>query len=102
MVDQMIGLRDSAADSLMLKSGGSCIEIFEFTSPSPKPADANRAICDHGLTHFSFEVENVQAAYEELTRIGMRFHGPPISLGELGMVVYGCDPDGNVIELQGP
>ena len=68
----------------------------------PKPADPNRPVCDHGLTHFSFEVDDVQAVYERLKAAGMRFHCPPQKLGELGTATYGRDPDGNAIELQGP
>ena len=100
--DQVTGLNDSAARDVMVKAGDFHWEIFEFSSPNPKPADPDRPVCDHGLTHFSFEVTDVQAVYERLKDNGMRFHSPPAKLGDLGMAAYGRDPDGNVIELQGP
>jgi catechol 2,3-dioxygenase-like lactoylglutathione lyase family enzyme len=100
--DQVTGLKNSAAKAVMLKGGDFHIEIFEFQSPLPKPVDPDRPVCDHGLTHFSFEVNDVQAVYERLKEAGVRFHCPPVKLGELGTATYGRDPDGNVIELQGP
>ena len=100
--DQVIGLKDSAAKAVMLKGGSFHLEIFEFQSPPPKPVDPNRPVCDHGLTHFSFEVTDVQAVYDRLKKAGVRFNCPPEKLGDLGTAIYGRDPDGNVIELQGP
>jgi catechol 2,3-dioxygenase-like lactoylglutathione lyase family enzyme len=100
--DQVTGLKDSAAKAVMLKGGNFHLEIFEFQSPPPKPVDPNRPVCDHGLTHFSFEVTDVQAVYDRLKKAGVRFNCPPEKLGDLGTAIYGRDPDGNVIELQGP
>ena len=100
--DQVTGLNNSAAKAAMLKGGDIQLEIFEFRSPEPKPMDPDRPVCDHGLTHLSFEVADVQAVYDRLKDAGMRFHCPPQKLGELGTATYGRDPDGNVIELQGP
>ena len=77
------------------------LELFEYSSPTPRESDANRPVCDHGLTHFSFEVTDVQAVYDRLKKAGMRFHCPPEKLGDLGTATYGRDPDGNVIELAG-
>ena len=100
--DQVTGLKDSAAKAVMLKGGDFHMELFEFQSPPPKTLDPDRPVCDHGLTHFSFEVTDVQAVYDRLKKAGMRFHCPPEKLGDLGTATYGRDPDGNVIELQGP
>ena len=100
--DRVVGLKDSAAKAIMLKGGDFHLEIFEFESPEPKPVDPERPVCDHGLTHFSFEVDDVQSVYDRLKEAGMRFHCPPEKLGDLGTATYGRDPDGNVIELQGP
>ena len=100
--DKVVGLKDSAAKAVMLKSGNFYLEIFEFQSPEPKPMDPDRPVCDHGLTHFSLQVDDVQAVYDRLKDAGMRFHCPPQKLGELGSATYGRDLDGNVIELQGP
>jgi catechol 2,3-dioxygenase-like lactoylglutathione lyase family enzyme len=97
-VDQLVGLRDSSAQVVMLQAGNTCIELFQYATPSPKPGEENRPVCDHGITHLCLQVSDVDAEYGRLLAAGMRFHCPP--LGRSGLrVTYGRDPDGNVVEL---
>ena len=96
--DALTGLRNSAARAVMLKLGDSYLEIFEFSSPTPKNGDPDRPACDHGITHICLEVRNSQAEYERLRAAGMRFHAPP-QPQDGGFVTYGRDPDGNIVEL---
>ena len=84
--DQVTGLKDSAAKAVMLKGGDFHMELFEFQSPPPKSLDPDRPVCDHGLTHFSFEVTDVQAVYDRLKKAGVHFHCPP---GKAGRPGYG-------------
>jgi catechol 2,3-dioxygenase-like lactoylglutathione lyase family enzyme len=98
-IDQIVGLKGSSAKSAMLRASNTHIEIFEYTSPPPKPGDPSRPVCDHGYTHFCLEVEDIDKEYERLKAAGMTFNCPPPTL-ESGMrATYGRDPDGNVIEL---
>lgn len=103
-VDRMIGLRGSAARQLMLKAGNAYVEMFEYESPTPRSALADRNPADHGYTHFCIDVVDIDAEYERLSGLGMTFHGPPPTSEELGQsrlrAIYGRDPDGNIIELQ--
>jgi catechol 2,3-dioxygenase-like lactoylglutathione lyase family enzyme len=96
--DALTGLNDSAANAAMLKLGDSYLEIFEFSSPTPAPGDPQRPVCDHGITHICLQVQDLHAEYERLKAAGMEFHCPPITQ-ESGYVIYGRDPDGNVVEL---
>ena len=97
--DHIIGLGDTAAKFAMLSKGDSRIELFEYSSPTPKQADPTRRVCDHGYTHICLEVEDIDLEYERLQAGGMTFHAPPQeALGNM-RAIYGRDPDGNVIEL---
>lgn len=103
-IDELVGLRDSAARYAMLQGGSARVELHEYSSPAAKPGDPNRPVSDHGQTHFCFRVSNIDAEYERLREAGMRFHSPPYPPAEQtgpgrARVVYGRDPDGNVIEL---
>ena len=98
LADAITGLEGSAARSAMLRTSNSSIELFEFLSPAPKPGDPNRPVCDHGITHIAFEIDDLDAEYDRLKAAGMRFHCPPQNLG-VSRVTYGRDPDGNVLEL---
>jgi catechol 2,3-dioxygenase-like lactoylglutathione lyase family enzyme len=95
--DAIIGLRDTSARTAMLRGGNLYLELFEFHAPIPKPADARRPVCDHGITHLCLLVDDVDAATE---RIELDFHSVPQDLGGGVRTVYGRDPDGNVVELK--
>ena len=96
--DAMTGLTDSAARAVMLKLGESFLEIFEFSSPSPRTRESERPVCDHGITHICLQVQDLPAEYERMKSSGMHFHSPPLTQ-DSGYVIYGRDPDGNVVEL---
>ena len=99
IADRITGLANSAAQVCLLRVGNAFLELFEYHSPTPKPAHPSRPVCDHGITHLCLEVTDIQQEYERLKAAGMRFHCPPQDVGS-GIVTYGRDPFGNVIELQ--
>ncbi len=96
--DSMTGLQHSAARAVMLRLGDSYLEVFEYSSPTPAPLDPERPVCDHGITHVCLQVEGLHAEYDRMKAAGMRFHSEPLTQ-DSGYVIYGRDPDGNVVEL---
>jgi catechol 2,3-dioxygenase-like lactoylglutathione lyase family enzyme len=98
-VDLIMGIEGTAAKAVMLRREDSMIEIFEFSSPEVKSQAVDRPVCDHGITHLCFYVEEIEAEYERLSQSGMLFHCPPQDSGTGIVATYGRDPDGNVIEL---
>lgn len=101
LIDEVLALKDSAARQAMLKAGNLHLEIFEYSSPPPRPGDPDRPVCDHGYTHFCLDVVDIEAEYERLSAAGMRFHRAPLFDREQGLAAtYGRDPDGNVVEIQ--
>jgi catechol 2,3-dioxygenase-like lactoylglutathione lyase family enzyme len=102
VIDGIVGLKDSAARTGFLQGGNVYVEFFEYSQPQGRPGDPNRPVSDHGYTHFGLVVEDIDAEYERLLGLGMRFHAPPT--GKTGMggrlrAAYGRDPEGNVIEI---
>ena len=104
IVDRMVGLTGSAARQVMLKAGNAFLELFEYESPTPRPALVDRNPADHGYTHFCVDVVDIDAEYGRLSANGMTFHAPPPTIDELGharlRAIYARDPDGNIVELQ--
>jgi catechol 2,3-dioxygenase-like lactoylglutathione lyase family enzyme len=99
VLDSIIGLKDSAARTVMLKAGTCYIEVFEYFAPKPREAGAARP-SDRGYTHFCVDVTDIEAEYKRLQACGMRFFNPvPVDVG-IVKTVYGQDPEGNVIEIQ--
>jgi catechol 2,3-dioxygenase-like lactoylglutathione lyase family enzyme len=99
VTDRIMALDGSAGRLAMLRKDNAMIEIFEFSAPTPQPAAPQRPVCDHGLTHLCFDVEDIQAEYARLSAAGMRFHCPPQRIGPSEWATYGRDCDGNVVEL---
>ena len=96
--DAMTGLENSAARAVMLKLGDSFLEIFEFSSPKPAPLNPQRPVCDHGITHVCLQVQDLHTEVARMKAAGMHFHSEPLTQ-DTGYVIYGRDPDGNVVEL---
>ena len=101
MIDGIVGLRDSAAKTAIMRCGTFNIEIFEYTSPVGAPNPSDRPASDHGYTHFCVETNDIDADYARLRDLGMTFHAPPTPKGSVGSLraCYGRDPEGNIIEL---
>jgi len=99
IIDKVLSLKDCSARQAMLKGGNLCIELFEFSAPTPNPMTPRRPVCDHGHTHLCLDVVDIEVEYERLKAAGIEFHVPPQDFGNL-KATYGRDPDGNVFELQ--
>ena len=98
-VDRLVGLDDSAARVVIVRLGGTRLELFEYGSPTPRPRDPDFRVCDEGLTHICLRVSAIREEYERLREAGMVFNDEPIDVGT-SICVYGRDPFGNVIELK--
>jgi len=97
--ERILRLQGATGKSAMLRKEGLLIELFEFSHPTPKPGDANRPVCDHGITHFCIDVVGIEAEYERLKAKGVSFHCPPLDFLGIAKATYARDPDGNVFEL---
>jgi catechol 2,3-dioxygenase-like lactoylglutathione lyase family enzyme len=92
-------LRETAGRVVILRCGNAMLELFEYTTPTPTPADPARRLCDHGLTHLCLDVDDLDAEFRRLSAAGVEFHCPPVDYGSV-KCTYLRDPDGNVVELQ--
>jgi len=100
--DEILELEGASARTLLGRAGNMHLELFEFTSPTPRTRDEPRRVCDHGFTHLGFEVEReaIEDVFAELESAGVRWHAP-LSTDEDGFTAtYGRDPFGNAIEIQ--
>jgi len=100
LADTIMGLEDSAARQIMLRTGNLYLEVFEFHSPAPRPADPVRQVCDHGITHMCLLVDGLDDEVERLREAGVPFQSAPQDIGGGIRTIYARDPDGNVVELK--
>lgn len=96
--DAMVGLPGSSARFALLGGANVALELFQYLTPAPGPAEADRPVNRPGITHLCFAVADIDAEYERLSRAGVRFHAPPSGNSPI-RATYGRDPEGNVFEL---
>jgi len=81
--------------------GGPTLEIFQYRENDPA---LSPRINRPGFTHIAFEVPDVEGKRAEVLAWGGRDYGKLITLDIPGAgkltLMYMCDPEGNVIELQ--
>lgn len=97
--DRILALEGAVGRVALLRAQDLQLELFQFLNPLPKAASVNRPVCNHGITHFCIEVDDVYTTYEALKTAGVVFHCPPLKFGPTTIATYGRDPDGNVFEL---
>jgi glyoxylase I family protein len=98
-IDQIIGMKGTAAKCVMMRAANVYVEFFEYQRPASRNAD-RLLPSDHGYTHICLDVDDARAEWERLSKNGMTFHGPPVEVGPGHVTIYGRDPDGNLIEIQ--
>ncbi len=80
---------------------GPTLEIFQYNIAQKRP---KTAINRPGLAHLAFEVDDVEAARDEVIAAGGECVGELVTVEIPGAgritFVYLTDPEGNIIELQ--
>ncbi|HZO30909.1 MAG TPA: VOC family protein [Chloroflexota bacterium] len=104
---EQLGLRVVGAfpghEIVFVQAGSTTIELIGEDGP-PVP-DADDRARRHGWHHLAWEVEDVDAAFAELTARGVPIHSPPESFPEEAptmRIAFLRDPDGNLLELVQP
>ena len=88
--------------SIVQVPGNANIELIEYVKPVGKKIDSKS--CNPGAAHIAFLVDDMQKAFEDLSRKGIRFVNPPVWLpgndgkGKWG-VAYLKGPDDITVEL---
>jgi catechol 2,3-dioxygenase-like lactoylglutathione lyase family enzyme len=98
-LEKVVGLRNVDVSYAMLSGWGGRIELFQYHSPIGKPYPPDKPVSDKGITHFAFEVENIDALFEKLTACGVHFNSQPTDIRPGVRATYFHDPDGITIEF---
>jgi len=99
-IDKISGLKNVKVTTIkMAAEYGNLIELLYFHS-HPKESIDKKEICEIGVSHIAFTVENLDVEYERLLKAGVQFNVPPqISPNGYAKVTFCKDPDGSLIEL---
>lgn len=88
--------------SLVQVPGDKNIELIEYVKPKGKRLDLK--VCNAGVAHLAFVVDDIQKMYDDLSKKGVKFNNPPVLVpGNDGKgrwaVCYFKGPDDITLEL---
>lgn len=99
-MDKISGLKNVKVTTVkMAAEDGNLIELIYYQSHK-REAIPKKEICEAGISHIAFTVENLDAEYKRLSKAGIKFNAPPqVSPDGYAKVTFCHDPEGNFIEL---
>jgi catechol 2,3-dioxygenase-like lactoylglutathione lyase family enzyme len=98
-LEKVLALKNVDVSYAMLSGWGGRVEIFQYHSPQGQPFPPDKPVCDRGITHFGFQVEDIDGLYEKLLGEGVRFNTSPQVIRPGVKATYFHDPDGMTLEL---
>jgi glyoxylase I family protein len=99
--EQVIGIKNSAAQAIMLEGPNCHLELFEYSAPEPRGDPQSERASDRGIAHLAFTFDDIDAAWQRFKDAGGVMHSKPVRLDGL-IAIYCRDPFGNIIELMQP
>ena len=97
--EKVVGLKNVDVSYAMLSGWGARLELFQYHSPPGEPFPPDKPVSDRGITHFAFQVEDIDDLYEKLVVRGVRFNAPPQTIRPGVRAAYFHDPDGVTVEF---
>ena len=98
-IDNISSLRNVKVSTVKMTSpSGQMIELLKYHSHSAE--QKTREICEIGISHIAFTVDDLNIEYERLKGKGIRFNSPPqLSPDGYAKVTFCRAPEGTLIEL---
>ncbi|MCX5809257.1 MAG: VOC family protein [Proteobacteria bacterium] len=98
-IDNISSLRNVRVTTVkMISPSGHMIELLKYHSHPEE--QKRREICEIGISHIAFTVNNLDAEYERLKDKGIQFNSPPqLSPDGYAKVTFCRAPEGTLVEL---
>ena len=98
-VDNISSLRNVKVTTVKLTSlSGQMIELLKYHSHAAEQRE--REICEIGISHIAFTVDDLDTEYERLRGKGIQFNSPPqLSPDGYAKVTFCRAPEGTLVEL---
>ena len=98
-IDNISSLNNVRVTTVKMTSpSGQMIELLKYHS---HPAEKKRReICEIGISHIAFTVDDLDTEYKKLKEQGVRFNAPPqLSPDGYAKVTFCSAPEGTLVEL---
>lgn len=76
-IDEIVGLKGSAARQFFCRLGNVQIEVFQYDAPKQAPLDTRRGVNEYGYTHIALQVKDIVAVHDRIVAAGLPVHAPP-------------------------
>jgi catechol 2,3-dioxygenase-like lactoylglutathione lyase family enzyme len=97
-IEAILGVKGIKMRYVLLSNEGAKLNLLEFKNPKGENIAGKLRPYDQAIHHFAFVVDDIEAAYKELSAKGVEFISPPQSSGIIKANAL-RGPDGVVIEL---
>lgn len=100
-LDTVIGIRDSRTEIVMLRppDGGTLLELSSFVRPDHQPGSPTAMATELGLRNVAFEVDDLQAAVDQLAADGYGLVGGIGDYEQIWRLAYVRGPEGIIVSL---
>ena len=100
-VDTVIGIPESRSEIVMLRppDGGAGLELSSFVRPDHQPGSPAAMSNELGLRNVAFEVEDLQAAVDQLAADGYGLVGGIGQYEDIWRMAYVRGPEGIIVSL---
>lgn len=98
-IDKILGLSGVKVTTVkMVASRGQMIELLKYDAPPSK--NVPRKICEIGISHIAFTVDDLNKQYARLQNEGVQFvSSPRLSPDGIAKVAFCRAPEGTFVEL---
>lgn len=97
-LSNVVGMKNATGRVAWLRAGDTMIELWQWDEPSGRPLPPDYVPADKGVTHYAFEVDDVDALYKKVVAAGFHANIEPQDLG-LHKTTYIKGPDNEIIEI---
>lgn len=98
-LNRVVGMDNASGRVAWLRADDeTMIELWQWDQPKGRPLPDDYKPADKGVTHFAFEVDDVDAICERIVQAGFHANTKPVDLG-MHKTTYVRGPDGEIIEI---
>lgn len=97
-LSQVVGMNDASGRVVWLRAGDTMIELWQWDHPKGRELPEDYVPADKGVTHYAFEVDDVDALCDRIIAAGFHANTRPKDLG-LHKTTYIKGPDNEIIEI---
>ena len=99
-LEKIIGEKGAKARIVHMRLQDSMVELFDYQHSKSQRLHSKKSQSEFGLIHIGFRVQDFQATYDRLTKMGVEFLGKPVEIRPGVHVAYFNGVECEVCEMR--